>query len=138
MPDNLLKLGVFELVDTDLFQVANNTYVVLVDKKTGFRVCHHLKHTTTEDVIEVLERWFHPYGFPSHLRSDIGPQFRLRFTAWCGRMGIKHETSSCYNPESNGLSERTVGVIKQMLKNTGPVKGGELEKLTFSLNAMSR
>ena len=53
-------------------------------------------------------------------------------------MGIKHETSSCYNPELNGLSERSVGVIKQMLKKTGPVKGRELEKLMFSLNAMSR
>ena len=77
MPDNLLKLGVFELVGTDLFQVANNTYIVLVDKKTGFRLCHHLKRTTTEDIIEVLERWFHLYGFPSCLRSDNGLQFCL-------------------------------------------------------------
>ena len=31
-----------------------------------------------------------------------------------------------------------MGVIKQMLKKTGPLKGGELEKLMFGLNAMSR
>merc|ERR1711888_369978 len=31
MPDNLLRLGVFELVGTDLFQVGSNNYIVLVD-----------------------------------------------------------------------------------------------------------
>ena len=33
IPDNLLKLGVFELVGVDLMQVANNMYLVLVNKK---------------------------------------------------------------------------------------------------------
>ena len=85
MPDNLLKLGVFELVGTDLMQVANSNYLVLVDKRTAFCLCQHLKKTATEDIIGVLEQWFHQYGFPSRLRSDNGPQFRLRFAAWCDR-----------------------------------------------------
>ena len=109
-----------------------------VDKKTGFRLCSHLKHTATEDIIEVLEQWFNRYGILSRLRSDNRPQFCLRFTAWCKSMGISHETSSCYNPESNGLSERSVGVIKTMLKKTGPLEGAALDKLMFSLNSMSR
>ena len=34
IPDDLIKLGVFELVGVDLMQVAGNMYLVLVDKKT--------------------------------------------------------------------------------------------------------
>ena len=55
IPDDLLKLGVFELVGIDLMQVASNMYLVLVDKRTGFCLCQHLKKTATEDIIGVLE-----------------------------------------------------------------------------------
>ena len=133
IPDDLLKLGVFELVGIDLMQVASNMYLVLVDKRTGFRLCEHLKKTATEDITRVLEQWFYCYGFPSRLRSDNGPQFRQRFGAWCDSLGIKHETSSYYNPESNGLSERGVGVIKQMLKKTGAKKGKDLDRFLYLL-----
>ena len=58
IPDNLLKLGVFELVGVDLMQLASNMYLVLVDKKTDFRLCEYMKKTATEDVTRVLEQWF--------------------------------------------------------------------------------
>ena len=91
-----------------------------------------------EDVISVLSQWFYQFGFPSRLRSDNGPQFRGRFTEWCTSIGIQHEPSSCYNPASNGLAERSVAVVKNMLKKTGAVKGEKLDKLMFNLNSMSR
>ena len=140
IPDDLQRLGVLELVGCDLFQVGTSHYIILVDKKTGFRLCSHLKRTTTEDVISVLSQWFYQFGFPSRLRSDNGPQFRGRFTEWCTSIGIQHEPSSCYNPSSNGLAERSVAVVKNMLKKTGAgaVKGEKLDKLMFSLNSMSR
>ena len=84
-----------------------------------------------------LERWFYQYGIPSCLRSDGGPQFRLEFSRWCQELGIRHEKSSSYNPESNGLSERAVGVIKETMKKTGAVSGAKLERVMFELNAMS-
>ena len=39
IPDDLIRLGVFELVGVDLMQVRGNNYLVLVDKKTGYRLC---------------------------------------------------------------------------------------------------
>ena len=137
IPDDLIRLCVFELVGVDLMQVGESNYLVLVDKKTGFRLCEYLKKTATEDVIRVLESWFFKYGIPSRLRSDFGPQFRKTFGDWCLGLGIQHETGSAYSPESNGLSERGVGVLKEMMKKCGAKKGKELEKLLFQLNSMS-
>ena len=54
------------------------------------------------------------------------------------KLGIHHEKLSLYNPESNGLSERAVGVIKETLKKTGAVSGAKFERVMFDLNAMSR
>ena len=138
IPDDLQKMGVFELVGCDLFQVGTAHYIILVDKKTGYKLCCHLKRTTMEEVQAVLSHWFYLYGFPSRLRSDGGPQFRGRFTQWLKSLGIVHEQSSSYNPTSNGLAERSVGVVKNMLKKEGAVKGDRLERLMFTLNAMSR
>ena len=47
--------------------------------KSGFRFCEQLKRTATENIICVLEKWFFRYGFPDRIRTEGGPQFRLKF-----------------------------------------------------------
>ena len=50
------------------------------------------------------------------IRSDGGPQFRSEeFNDWCRAMAIKHETSSSYYPQSNGLAEAGVKATKYLL-----------------------
>ena len=109
--------------------------MVLVDKKTRYRMCEFLKKTTTEDVTCVLESWFFKYRILSRPRSDFGPQFRKSFSDWSQGLGIQHETSSSYNPKSNRMSVRGVGALKEMMKKCRAKKGKELEKLLFQLNA---
>ncbi len=49
--------------------------------------------------------------------SDNGPQFRgLIFKEFARQYGFKHVTSSPYYPQSNGLAEKTVHVVKRLLK----------------------
>ena len=38
------------------------------------------------------------------------------FNNWLDSLGIIRETSSAYNPESNGMVEKNVGDIKRVLK----------------------
>ena len=42
-----------------------------------------------------------------------------------------------YNPESNGLSEAAVRMIKETLKKTRVVRGADLERMMFDLSSMS-
>ena len=125
LPDDLVRMKVFELVGVDLMNVGWNTYLVLVDKKIVQWLCENLKRTTTEGVVSVWEEWFYKFGFPSRLCNDNSPKFCCGFSAWCKELGISHELSSVYNPESNGLVEKGVGVLKEMLKKSRPKKGKE-------------
>ena len=77
--------------------------------------CRH--RLDTEEVIKTMTRWFNSgKAIPRVVRADAGPQFRHGFNNWLDSLGIIRETSSAYNPESNGMVEKTVGDIKRVLK----------------------
>ena len=112
---DILTLYPMSDVGVDLFSLRGKDYVVLVDRYSGYPVVQRLTKTTTQAVTGVLSRWFGLFGIPTRLRSDGGPQFRGPFDAYCEDMGIKHELSSAYNPESNGLAESAVKAVKNLL-----------------------
>ena len=58
-----------EMVGVDLFELGGRSYIMMVDKRSGFRFCAFLARTATSDVQRMLERWFYQYGMPSRLRS---------------------------------------------------------------------
>ena len=62
-------------VGVDLFDFSGKKFVVCVDKWSGYPVYKRLQTVTTKALISVLEDWFNVLGWPSHLRSDGGPQF---------------------------------------------------------------
>ena len=64
----------------------------------------------------MLDIWFREWGYPERIRSDNGPQFRGLFDQWCNDRNILHETSSPYNPSSNGLAEAAVKNMKALLQ----------------------
>ena len=100
-------------VGTDLFDAIGKKWIVLVDRYSGYAWTHQLRRTDTATVTAQLSTWFTEYGWPSTLRSDGGPQF----LAFCAHNGIKHELSSPYNPESNGLAEAAVKNIKTLINH---------------------
>ena len=109
-------------VATDIFHLAGQNYLVMVDRYSGFPWCKQLRSSSTEAVTMVLETWFSDWGFPLRLRSDGGPCFRESFDEFCSEYGIVHELSSSYFPQSNGLSENCVKSMKHLLskcKSTG-------------------
>ncbi len=58
------------------------------------------------------------------IRADGGPQFRcLEFLNFCKRRDIELETSSPYNPRSNGLAEDAVKNCEKLLLKC--INGGE-------------
>ena len=103
-------------VSVDLFDFAGNDWLVMVDRYSGFPFVQKLTSLTSESIFKICLRWFHDWGFPQTLRSDNGPQFKQRFSTLCEEHFITHETSSPYNPASNGLAEAAVKNIKFLLK----------------------
>ena len=83
-------------------------WIVLVYRYSGYAWTDKLRDTSTATVTAKLNSWFVEYGYPECIRTDVGPQFRRDFKAYCDKHDITHELSSPYNPESNGLAEAAV------------------------------
>ena len=70
-----------------------------------------------------FEEVFTERGYPDELVSDNGPCYRgEQFSEFLRRKGIKHTTSSPYYPQSNGLAETYVKVVKNMMKKAQKCK----------------
>ena len=78
-----------------------------------YQLLHSL---SSSSIIKTLSIWFNLFGWPSSIRSDGGPQFRGEFSTFCVSHDIKHEVSAPYNPESNGLAEAGVKLVKNILR----------------------
>ena len=67
---------------------------------------HSYSHRTTVGVVHRIR---------VAISNKDSPQFRSEFTQFCEQYGIKHELSSPYNPESNGLAEAAVKNVKAII-----------------------
>lgn len=106
-----LKLG------ADLFQLGNNTYLLVVDYFSRHVEIAHLSHTKAADVITHLKSIFACHGIPEIMMSDNKPQFSGQaFAAFYASYRFKHVTSSLRFPQSNGEAERAVQTVKNLLK----------------------
>ena len=89
----------------------------MVDYTTKYFECNLLRETTSASAITSMKSVFSRHGIPRVLMTDTEPQFVSRdlrkFTsAW----EIRHVTSSPLYPQSNGMVERTVQTVKNLLK----------------------
>ena len=122
---------------TDLFHLGGKNYLVVVDLFSGFKWCSKLKLLDSSKVIAKMEHWFSQgCGLPRVIRSDSGPQFRSQYNNWLEAVGVIRETSSAYNPRSNGLAEKGVQDLKKILKKQG--SSFNLEKLVAEANNTAR
>ena len=117
-----------EKVATDLCEFENKTFIVMVDRFSGYPWVNLLKKTDTVSVCQVLLEWFCQVGFPRTVKTDGGPQFRGPFLEFCSKFHILHATSSPYNPRSNGLAEAAVKSMKGLLKKMdGKIEGEDFK-----------
>ena len=116
-----------EMCGADIMTFDKNNYLVLVDKASGFLWCKKLSSMNTKTVTKTLENIFHDFGYPAAIRTDNGPQFRTEFYEYCLDNGISHQTSSPYNPESNGLAEAAVKNAKSLMAKC-KAEGSNFEK----------
>lgn len=110
-------------VGADLFEYGGRTYLCVYDALSNFPEVELLKDTSSRTVIEAASAIFARYGIPVELCTDNGPQFTSHdFAAFSQLYDFKHVTSSPRYPQSNGLAEKGVQVVKRILKKTTDAK----------------
>ncbi|XP_033731747.1 uncharacterized protein K02A2.6-like [Pecten maximus] len=107
-----------EMIGFDLFQHQDNTYLLAIDYYSKFVELFLLKNDTrSQTVITHLKSLFARQGIPDEVMTDNGPQFSSDvFKVFSKKWDFKHTTSSPRYPRSNGMVERGVQTVKNLLK----------------------
>ena len=118
----------WEVLGTDIFTYKGNEYLLVVDYYSRYPEVALLRQSTSKEVIMHCKAIFARHGIPSCVKSDNGPGYAsAEFADFAKNYGFSHMTSSPRYPQSNGLAERTVQTIKNLLKKASDPYLGLLE-----------
>ena len=103
-------------VATDLFELNDKDYVIVIDYYSKFVEVTRLYNTLSRSVVKALKKIFTIHGIPKQAFSDNGPQCTSKEFQQFGRdWDFIHDTSSPEYPQSNGLVERSIQTVKRVL-----------------------
>ena len=89
----------------------------MVDSYSHFIEIAKLTNTSSSRVIQHTKSIFARHGIPTTVKSDNGPQYSSdEYRKFSLEWGFKHVTSSPYHPQANGLTEKSVQIIKHLLE----------------------
>ncbi|XP_035910630.1 uncharacterized protein K02A2.6-like isoform X1 [Anopheles stephensi] len=107
----------FERVHVDLCYIEGRILLILVDAFTKYIDVKIVNMTRATDIIEQLESFFAHFGLPKEVVSDNGPPFNSEvFVNFLKQLGVKVTKTPPYHPQSNGLAERAVRTVKEVLQ----------------------
>jgi len=93
----------------------------IIDRSSRWLEAIPLASMDTDAAVEALiGNWVARFGRPATITSDRGSQFTSAvWAATCEQMGVRHNTTTAYHPQSNGMVERVHRHLKEGLKARG-------------------
>ena len=102
-------------VATDIFHFELNSYLLVVDYTSRFPIVRELKSMPAQYIAKHFRLIFSEYGCPDTLVSDNGPCYVAEtFTNLMKEYAVNHITSSPHYPQSNGLAEKFIQIVKNL------------------------
>ena len=111
----------FERIAIDITEIptsasGNKCALVVMDYFSKYVKIYPMPDQKTETVLEALLDCVYELGVPERLHSDQGRQFESdMFQLMCKRMGIRKTRTTPYHPESDGMVERFMRTLKDMV-----------------------
>ena len=102
-------------IGLDVFHVASKKFLAMTDYYSSFILIKEMKRTTIDKICQQVDKWISLFSAPSFCRCD-GGEFRSTFDTFLNDRGIIREQGSSYNSPSQGLIERSLGIVKKMMK----------------------
>ena len=116
----------FQEVCSDFFQLEGSTYLVTVDRLTGWPDVRQMGGNLrgARGLTSMLRNLFGTFGIPEELTSDGGPEFTAGETQkFFKTYDIHHRLSSVGNPHANQRAEVGVKSMKRLLRNNTDIHG---------------
>ena len=95
----------------------NNHYLlVVVDICTRFVFLRPIFDKSMQTIAATLFKLFCDIGFPKIIQSDRGSEFvNELMEEFVKNTGIDHRLITAYHPQGNGITERYVGIVSEMI-----------------------
>ena len=110
----------WQVLGTDLFDLANEQYLIVADYFSKFIVVDKLpKLAPSSVIVEYTKNILCNYGIPRKIVSDNGPHYNSGvYKQFVDDWGIEHVTSSPTYAQSNGFIERQVQTVKKVIQKS--------------------
>ncbi|GFO44596.1 Pol polyprotein [Plakobranchus ocellatus] len=112
----------WQKVASDIFTINGKNYLLVVDYRyySHFVELALLNDTRSSTIVTHFKSIFSRHGIPQTLITDNGPNHVSReFKQFTSSWEIEHITSSPRYPQSNGLAERMVQTVKNLISKAG-------------------
>ncbi len=106
----------WQKVGMDLFQLEGHIYLIVADYYSKIPFVRRITSETSRCVIAKLKTLFSEHGIPDNVFSDGGPCFSSsEFAKFARCWGFTHTMSSPHYAQSNGLVERPIQTVKNVM-----------------------
>lgn len=107
----------WQKVGIDIFEYVSNSYVLVVDFYSKFiEIRNMYKQKTATAVINSIKAIFSVHGIPETIIADNMPFNSKMFRTFAQSYNVKVNTSSPTYSQSNGMAERSIQTVKNLLK----------------------
>ena len=102
-------------VATDIFHYKSRSYLLVVNYTSRFPIVREIKSMSVQHIADHFRLIFSEYHWTDTLVSDNGPCYVAKaFTTVMKEYAVNHITSSPHYPQSNGLAEKFVQIVKNL------------------------
>ena len=113
---------------TDPFHFEGQSYLLLVDYMSQFPIVRRLASMTAHQIADHFKQIISEYGWPETIISDNGPCYASKaFKKLMKEYNVNHVTSSPHYPQSNGLAEKYIQIVKNLF-HKAKEEGQDLHK----------
>ena len=117
MQPHEIPVNPWQKIGTDLFQYAGRSYLIVTEYYSYWPEVFELNPANASSVVRATKEAFSRHGIPEIVISDNGSQYSSnQYKHFEREWQFSHKTSSPKYPQSNGLAESSVTVVKQLLK----------------------
>ena len=108
----------WQKVGMDILTFGGSDYLLMVDYFSKFPELNILKSKTSGSIIQLMKSQFSRHGIPEIVVADNMPFGSQECKTFARQWNFEIHTSSPNFPQSNGLAERNVQTVKQLLRKS--------------------
>ena len=106
----------WQIVASDVLEHKNQNYLVVIDYYSKYIEAIRVNSKTSSDIIRCLNEIFSRHGYPQTLIADNMPYNSREMRKYATQYGINTITTRPTYSQANGLAEKAVHIVKNLLR----------------------